>query len=492
MNWRLTRKAMSEWHPRGRWGVGVGVLALILAIGFGALMLFEKAALFAALGAMGAFLVLILGSFSLLDWGKRASHFIGRNRWLQLMPPLLLVAVILLWAFPGRAQIREASCGKLGCPAPGIRLQFGMTETWMVVGESPLLDADLALKEMQEIIFQELSCVDGLQGIDPVTDQVRDEVDLLLDGTLQIDSDLLLTVQLLASRTHQRLQETNERQPLPTDPIKREEALITLHTNLLTKILRAMDIQLPPSTTELRSILTASNPTAAQLNTDAVALMIDHRWDAASVKLEEAIVLDPRYATAHNNLGRVYREQQQLTQAIAHYEIATELLPCVALYHYNLAFAYEEDQQYDKAIAAYKAALARNPAYTKALNNLGHIYLQQEDLATAAQYLDRGLAIDADDAPLHKNRGRVYLAKGDLDNAISHLKQATTLFPDYAEAHFFLAEAYDHANQPEEACAALEAYEPLAVADALDDPERPPAAAMRSRMLDCATGATSP
>ncbi|MCB0112409.1 MAG: tetratricopeptide repeat protein, partial [Caldilineaceae bacterium] len=395
----------------------------------------------------------------------------------KLLQPVLLVAVLLLWAFPGWAKMRELNCGDLGCPEAGIRLRFGMTEEWTTNGDSSLLDAGLTLQSTRELLFQRLSCVDGLQGIDPVTDNVLDEIDLLLDGTLQIQSDLLLTVDLIDARTHQRLQSPNERQPLPADPIERERALAHLHNNRLVKLLRAIDMQTPAPTSDLLSRLTTTNAEAAGLNTAAVELMLNQQWPEATIKLQAALALDQDYATAHNNLGRAYRQQQQLAQAITQYEIAVELLPCVALYHYNLAFAYEEDQQYDRAIAAYKAALARNPAYTKALNNLGYLYLQQEELAVAAQYLDRGLAIDPNDAPLHKNRGRVYLAQGDLDNAISYLKQATILFPDYAEAYFFLAEAYERANQPEEACAALAAYTPLVAADALDDPERPSAAA---------------
>ncbi len=487
-----TRENIKQWHLQGRSYLVTGLAALVLGVGFGAVMLFEQAALFAALGAMGAVVALILSSFALVNWGMRASHLIGNSRLLKLLQPLLLVAVILLWAFPGRAKVHDANCGNLGCREPGIRLRFGMTEEWTTNGAAPLLDGALTLESTRELLFQQLSCVDGFQGIDPVTDNLLDEVDLLLNGTLQVETDLLLTVDVINARTHQRLQSPSERQPIPSAPIEREVALAHLRNNLLNKILRAIDIQSPAPNVDFISRLTTANPSAARLNTEAVELMLNEQWAEASSKLQAATALDPNYATAHNNLGRAYREQQQLAQAIDQYEIATELLPCVPLYHYNLAFAYEEDQQYDKAVAAYKAAIARNPGYTKALNNLGYLYLQQRELATAAQYLDQGLAIDPDDAPLHKNRGRVYLVQGDLGNAVLHLKQATFLFSGYAEAFFFLAEAYDRTNQPAEACAALNAYEPLAVTDARDDPQRPAAAAMRSRMLNCATGATSP
>ncbi|MCB0112314.1 MAG: hypothetical protein KDE53_40600, partial [Caldilineaceae bacterium] len=80
-----------QWHPQGRWWVGVGVAAVVLGLGFGTVMLVDQTALFAALGAMGTVLALILGSFSLRHWGIRASHVIGNRWWLKLLQPVLLV-----------------------------------------------------------------------------------------------------------------------------------------------------------------------------------------------------------------------------------------------------------------------------------------------------------------------------------------------------------------------------------------------------------------
>lgn len=474
----------AQWHPRGRLLLGISGLTIAFIIGAVVLLLSDSPALATSVSVLATVVPVLLELLGLNQPLIPFSHHMGKSRAGLFAVIVLLALSIGLWAVPVRRYLNQPDCGILGCKPPtvAIRLAFG---EWKILQNDALPSDEILLTDIQTVLKQKLGCVGGLQAIDPFTDDILPELDLLITGTLQQRPEFVLTAQLMNPTVRQSLQPVEVRRRLERGGVQDELTILALQNELFDKILRGVDRHFDPATIGFVERIPTDNPDALRLNNAAVEAAAQKNYVKAVELLQEAIALDAQYADAYNNLGYALRQSGDLTAAIAAYNDAVNSLPCVPLYHYNLAFAYEEDQQYDRAIAAYKAALARNPAYTKALNNLGYVYLQQGDLTASAQYLDQGLTIDPDDAPLHKNRGRVYLAQGNFDDAIVQLKQATALFPDYAEAYFFLAEAYAQANQSQAACTALAAYEPLAAADAKDDPVRPPAAAMRSRMLNC-------
>ena len=78
--------------------------------------------------------------------------------------------------------------------------------------------------------------------------------------------------------------------------------------------------------------------------------------------LRKAIELDPKNATAHNNLGNALRDQKELDEAIAAYRKAIELDPKNAVAHNNLGIAlHDQKGQLDEAIAAYRKAIELDP-----------------------------------------------------------------------------------------------------------------------------------
>lgn len=479
------------WHAQGRWWLALGGVGVILVVGFVVFLVSDSSALSASISVIvGALLVLL----ELLDLNhplQRLSHHLGRSRRNQVAVMGLLVITGGIWLFLGGWQLRMSACGALGCKSSTVVVRFAFDQ-WTSQGQSAGLDGNLSIATMREALFQKLSCVNGFQPVDPYTETILNELDLLINGNLRIQPDIELAIQLINPKARARLQSVTERQPWSEDQTQLELTLLTLQNNLFQKIVRAINIQLQPENAAFVSRIPTDNPEALRLNNQAVALILHRQLDQAAAQLEKAIAYDPRYADAYNNLGQLYRQRGDLRRAIEQYELATELLPCIALYHYNLGFAYEEDQQYDNAIAAYKAAITRNPAYGKAFNNLGFVYLQTGRLAEAEQYLQQGIAIDPSAAYLYKNLGRVYLAQGRPTEAIAQIQAAVTLFPDYAEARYFLAEAYRQAGQPQNACDQLAAYMPLAATDATDDPARVQSATVLSTTLSCSTRGATP
>ena len=77
--------------------------------------------------------------------------------------------------------------------------------------------------------------------------------------------------------------------------------------------------------------------------------------------LDEAVRLDPGYACAYNNRGRVYSFKRDYDRAIAEYDQAIKLDPSLALAYNNRGDACFNKGDLDGAIADFDAAIKRDP-----------------------------------------------------------------------------------------------------------------------------------
>jgi tetratricopeptide (TPR) repeat protein len=178
---------------------------------------------------------------------------------------------------------------------------------------------------------------------------------------------------------------------------------------------------------------------ASYLYNMANALNAQGHIDDAVVHYQRALVLDPDYADAHNNLGSVLLAQGKLDDAMAHFGQALASNPKHAEAHNNLGTRlYRID-----AIAHYERALVLNPGHVNAHNNLG-IALVPTPWRITIWVRIAGLALVAkgriDDAVAHYERcpqqsGHRARAQGRIDDAVAHYERALVLTPDYADAH---------------------------------------------------------
>src|SRR5262249_9966300 len=92
--------------------------------------------------------------------------------------------------------------------------------------------------------------------------------------------------------------------------------------------------------------------------------------DEAIASWRKAILLDPKYAPAHNNLGAVFMKKGKLNEAIAEYREATQLEKDFAEAHNNLGLALQAKGELDQAVAEFRAAPRLTPDDAEAHNNL--------------------------------------------------------------------------------------------------------------------------
>ncbi|MEH2123760.1 tetratricopeptide repeat protein [Nostoc sp.] len=99
---------------------------------------------------------------------------------------------------------------------------------------------------------------------------------------------------------------------------------------------------------------------------------------------ESAILSNPNYAFAHNNLGLAWQMQGKLSAA-AKFQEALQKNPAYPEAYLNLGIVLETQENLEGAIACYRSAIRHNPDYIKAYNRLGSALLSLVSLAIVTQ-----------------------------------------------------------------------------------------------------------
>jgi Flp pilus assembly protein TadD len=151
-------------------------------------------------------------------------------------------------------------------------------------------------------------------------------------------------------------------------------------------------------------------------------------------------------------LGRFAEARDQL-------EKATALRPDNADSWALLGNVYKETNEPQKGVAALRRAIELSPNQPSPHISLASILIQQGDTAGAAA--ERKKAADLSRIAVSRQRsnfaldsGRALLKRGQVAEALVQLQSAVDADPNYAEAHFALADALE--RQGRSADAALE------------------------------------
>jgi tetratricopeptide (TPR) repeat protein len=95
---------------------------------------------------------------------------------------------------------------------------------------------------------------------------------------------------------------------------------------------------------------------------------------AAAGAYGRALELDPDFADAYINLGRLAHEAGRLPEAIQLYQQALERRADDPIAHFNLALATEDHSGAERAIALYQRALELDPGFADAHFNLANLF----------------------------------------------------------------------------------------------------------------------
>jgi tetratricopeptide (TPR) repeat protein len=181
------------------------------------------------------------------------------------------------------------------------------------------------------------------------------------------------------------------------------------------------------------------------------ALLESGKTEEAIAHLNQALALNPGYASAHHALANAFSQRGALEEAIKHYNQALALDPGSAKAHYNLGRVLATRGDWGAAIAQYRKAIELDPLDPDYHNNLGLAVGKQENWDEAVNHFRDALRIDPTYSKAHFNLGRVYAHQGNLGDAAQHLTQALRLQPGAPEIHQSLARVLYLEGKKEEA-----------------------------------------
>lgn len=165
---------------------------------------------------------------------------------------------------------------------------------------------------------------------------------------------------------------------------------------------------------------------------------------AAVQHYREAILLNPDYASAHNNLGYVLSLSGQRAEARACFENAIRCRPGYADPHHNLGIELKADADFTGAVAAFQEAIRINPGHADAHCNLGSTYLQMQRITEAWEAFQSAARLQPANPRFQTNLGAAALRLGRQQEAVAHFQRALQLNPAdaYTRSNLILVSSY--------------------------------------------------
>src|SRR5207249_3594570 len=149
-------------------------------------------------------------------------------------------------------------------------------------------------------------------------------------------------------------------------------------------------------------------------------------------KFTDAIKLDPKNYSAHNNRGLSYREKGDFDAAIADFNSALKIKPDWFVY-YNRGIAYYEKKKSDSAVADFSKALKLNPKETNqrvdCLIGRARAYFDKEEAEPAMKDLNAVIKLDQRRSDAYVLRGILYKVRHEYQKSLDDYERAVGLDP---------------------------------------------------------------
>ncbi len=166
-------------------------------------------------------------------------------------------------------------------------------------------------------------------------------------------------------------------------------------------------------------------------------------WKDSFTLWSDVIKKSPQIASAHNNLGNVFKETNQIDEAMEEYKKAVRIDPENAKAHFNLASLYQEQGNMNDAVLHYREAIRIKPDLEEAYNNLGNILVKEGRFEEALKEYKKAIKISPDYFPANLNLGVIYYKTGQLPESIRYFEKALSLNPKSSDSWYFAGIAYE-------------------------------------------------
>jgi Flp pilus assembly protein TadD len=156
--------------------------------------------------------------------------------------------------------------------------------------------------------------------------------------------------------------------------------------------------------------------------------------DEAVAHYRKALELNPKYASAHNNLGHLLTNIGRTDEAMVHLSKALELNPKNAEAHNNFGILLAMIGRPDEAMVHFQKALELNPNYANAHSNLGNLLATIGRSDEAIARYQKALELNPNNGQAHYNISILLAKMGRTDEAYFHYRKALELNPNLARS----------------------------------------------------------
>jgi tetratricopeptide (TPR) repeat protein len=182
-----------------------------------------------------------------------------------------------------------------------------------------------------------------------------------------------------------------------------------------------------------------------------VASLLDETGIAQKY-LEKTVELSPMNIEPVSLLASVYNRQRNYQKAASTYQKVVELDSNMDDAHYQLGIVYLRLGKYRDAIAPLQKAVELNPDYKDAYFYTGNAYKELKELAKAVEAYENYLNLKPEDPwEGYYRLGLCRIELKQFEEAITALNEAAKEKPQDIKTNYYLAQAYEQANQYEKA-----------------------------------------
>jgi len=190
---------------------------------------------------------------------------------------------------------------------------------------------------------------------------------------------------------------------------------------------------------------TTSSPQAYTYLSQAYRYNYQGEYRKSIELLEQAIALDPKFATAYMMLGDAYWNLGYISIGNEYHRRAFELsehLPDRERYFIQSGYYQDSEATYDKAIGAFEKRLQIEPDEVNAARNLALLYSNLEQWDKALELLEINIKSDVEAVFPYHRAASAYSAKGLYDKAREVLEDYRRSHADLSYIRWSLAYVY--------------------------------------------------
>jgi tetratricopeptide (TPR) repeat protein len=179
--------------------------------------------------------------------------------------------------------------------------------------------------------------------------------------------------------------------------------------------------------------MATSSPEAYKLCSEGYRLNYQGEFAKAVEALEQAVKIDPKYASAFVLLAATYDNMGYASQSKRNYQRALELsdrLPEKDRLFVESMYYLQTERTYDKSIEAFSQRLRLDPNDLNAARNFGIIYSYLEQWDKALELYETNIQNKLEAYFPYRNAAEAYEAKGLYDEAQAVLEDYLTSFGD--------------------------------------------------------------